>query len=118
MTLAHVSGEDRRLIFQNAASGVPPEDIRAAFRVSDEEIAAVVTFVAGKIREYRFRRAMPALACATRLDIAINRRPLLETLGKLGPNYLSGPILIRVGTSPVTTVGEAMTAAKKVKAYE
>lgn len=87
-------GEDRRLIFENVANGVPVEDVMAAFRRSHAEIDREVAFVAKKIKEYRFRRQEPPLQCETMHDIRWNRLPLLDTLRKFGPNYLSTELLL------------------------
>lgn len=102
-------GEERRLIFQNIANGVPAEKLKAAFLRSEEEIWREVEFVGRKIREYRFRRHMPPLACMGLRAIRLNRAALLETLRKLGPEYLSSELLIpRIGIHQIDTV-EAMT---------
>ncbi|MGD0144680.1 MAG: hypothetical protein ABSC92_16130 [Rhizomicrobium sp.] len=100
-------GEERRLIFENVANGVPIETIMAAFRRSRLEIQKEVEFVARKITEYRFRRltdgptkkgapatARPLVACGTYADIRFHRVNLLETLSKLGNLYLSSPLLL------------------------
>lgn len=87
-------GADRKLIFANVANGVPIEDIMATFHRSSDEIDREVAFVARKIKEYRFRQRIPPLACDTLKDIRFNRLALLDTLRKLGPNYLSSELLI------------------------
>ena len=85
-------GNERRLIFENAANGVPSEKIMAAFRRSEAEVEREIAFVGKKIREYRFKRHLPPLPCQTMTEIRWNRTALLETLGKLGPRYLSSSL--------------------------
>lgn len=85
-------GEERRLIFENVANGVPTEQIMAAFHRSEADVMREVAFVAKKLREYRFKRHLPPLACETVREIRINRLALLETVGKLGPRYLSSSL--------------------------
>lgn len=85
-------GEERRLIFENYANGVPVEQIMAAFRRSEAEVTREIEFVGKKLREYRFKRHLPPLACETLRDIRFNRRALLETVAKLGPRYLSSSL--------------------------
>lgn len=87
-------GEERRLIFQNIANGVPMEKIKAAFSRSEKEIWDEVEFVGRKIREYRFRRRMPPLEVQGIKAIRFNRLALLETLSKLGPEYLGSELMI------------------------
>ena len=100
-------GEQRRLIFENVANGVPIETIMATFRRSRLEVQQDVEFVAKKITEYRFRRlpdgptikgvpatARPLVPCSTYADIRLHRVNLLETLSKLGDRYLSSPLLL------------------------
>lgn len=93
--------QKRRLVFENVANGVPLDNIRAALLVSETEIHQIVAFVGKKITEYRFRRAgeaargaAPPIACATVLDARLNRKAALETLGKLGPLYLSSELIL------------------------
>lgn len=85
-------GEERRLIFENYANGVPIEQIMAAFRRSEDEVVREVEFVGKKLREYRFKRHLPPLACETLKDIRYNRRALLDNISKLGPRYLSSSL--------------------------
>ncbi len=85
-------GEERRLIFENTANGVPVEKIMAAFRRSEAEVAKEVEFVGRKIREYRFKRFLPPLACGTIKEIRWNRLALLDAVAKLGPRYLSSSL--------------------------
>jgi len=85
-------GEERRLIFENTANGVPIEKIMVAFRRSEAEVTRDVEFVGRKIREYRFKRRLPPLACDTIQAIRWNRPALLETVAKLGPRYLSSSL--------------------------
>lgn len=87
-------GEERRLIFQNIANGVPMESIMAAFRRSEKEIWDEVEYVGRKIREYRFRRHMPPLEVQGIRAIRLNRLALLETLEKLGPEYLASDLVL------------------------
>lgn len=94
-------GEERRLIFENYANGVDIENIMTAFKRSRMEVEKEIQFVGKKITEYRTRRCMegskfaaPPVQCVTLLDIRTNRYALLDTLAKLGDNYLSSPILI------------------------
>lgn len=85
-------GEERRLIFENVANGVPTEQIMVAFRRSEVDVMREVEFVARKIREYRFKRRLPPLACGTIKEIRWNRPALLDTVAKLGPRYLSSSL--------------------------
>ncbi len=87
-------GDRRKLIFVNVANGVEYEDIMVAFQMSRLEVNQDVQFVAKKIREYRFRRGLPPLFCDTVPDIRYNRLALLDTLGKLGPRYLSSDLIL------------------------
>lgn len=87
-------GEERRLIFQNVANGVPVEKIMATFRRSDKEVWDEVEYVGRKIREYRFRRHLPPLEHQGIRAIQLNRKALLETLSKLGASYLEGDFVI------------------------
>lgn len=87
-------GEERRLIFQNLANGVPMQSIMAVFRRSEAEVWKEVEFVGRKIREYRFRRRMPPVELQGIKAILFNRRQLLETLEKLGNDYLSSELII------------------------
>lgn len=87
-------GEERRLIFQNVATGVPIEKIMTAFSRSEKEVWDDVNFVGRKIREYRFRRHLPPLEIQGARAIRMNRIPLLETLGKLGPEYLISDFIL------------------------
>ena len=93
--------EKRRLVYENVANGVELETIRTAFKVSEMEIIQIVAFVGKKITEYRFRRAAeggkgaaPPIACSTLVDARLNRKAALETLGKLGPVYLSSELIL------------------------
>jgi hypothetical protein len=85
-------GEERRLIFENVANGVPIEQIMVAFRRSEADVMREVEFVARKLREYRFKRRLPPLACGTIKEIRWNRPALLDTVTKLGPRYLSSSL--------------------------
>lgn len=87
-------GEDRRLIFENVANGVPIQQIMSVYRRSEKEVMEEVRFVGKKIAEYRFRRHQPPLSCTTLNEIFINRLALLDTLRKLGDVYLSTSLLI------------------------
>lgn len=94
-------GEERKLIFRNFCNGVPIDELCAPFRRSRAELEREIFFVAKKIREYRFRRctdgskfAAPPVQSETLSDIRINRRAMMETLGRLGPSYLSSELLI------------------------
>lgn len=108
-------GEQRRLIFENAINGVPVEDLMVAFSRSELEVNREIAFVAKKIKEYRFRRAMPPLACETDTDRRWNRRPLLDTLSKLGNVYLSTSLLIpKLAVQNVENAGHAKEAARRV----
>lgn len=97
----HSVGERRKLIFENFANGVDIPEIMLAFYMSRAEVEAAILFVGRKIKEYRFRRcvdgsphAAPPLPCETLTDIRKNRRALLLTLAKLGPQYLSSELLL------------------------
>lgn len=87
-------GEDRRLIFENVANGVPIQQVMSVFRRSEKEVMDDVRFVGKKIAEYRFRRHQPPLSCTTLNEIFINRAPLLDTLRRLGDVFLSTSLLI------------------------
>jgi hypothetical protein len=87
-------GEERRLIFENVANGVPIEQIMVAFLRSEADVMREVEFVARKIREYRFKRHLPPLACGTIKEIRWNRPALLDTVTKLGPRYLSSSLAL------------------------
>lgn len=114
---ASPAGERRRLIFENVVTGVPIADIMAAFSLSALEVEQDVAFVSRKLKEYRFRRAMPPLACETPFDRSLNRRALLDTLRRLGNVYLSSPFLIpKVGIHSVDSVAQAKQAARQVGA--
>jgi hypothetical protein len=106
-------GADRRLIFENVANGVPMDQVRSAFRRSQDEIDRELAFVARKIREARFRTRMPPLACDAHKDIRWNRRALLDTLRQLSDAYLSSELLLpRIGVQTVNTPGELREAAQ------
>ena len=87
-------GEERRLIFQNIANGVPLEKVMVAFCRSEKEVWDEVEFVGRKIREYRFRRHLPPLEHQGIRAIGLNRKALLETLSKLGPEYLVSDLVL------------------------
>ena len=87
-------GEERRMIFQNIANGVPLEKVMATFYRSEKEVWDEVEFVGRKIREYRFRRHLPPLEHQGIRAIRLNRKALLETLARLGPEYLSSELLL------------------------
>lgn len=87
-------GEDRRLIFQNVANGVPIQQVMSVFQRSEKEVMDDVVFVGKKIAEYRFRRHMPPLGCHTLNELRIHRVALLETLRKLGDAFLGTSLLI------------------------
>jgi len=110
-------GEDRKLIFENLANGVPLPEICTTFRRSETEIWRETAFVAKKITEYRFRRYMPPLACGDLVDIRRNRKALLETLAHLGPNYLSSELLLpRIKAHEVENQDHLQEAVIKVGA--
>ena len=90
----HKRGEERRLIFQNIANGVPVEKVMAAFLRSEKEVWDEVEYVGRKIREYRFRRNLPPLEHQGAVAIRRNRVALLDTLSKLGREYLSGDFIL------------------------
>jgi hypothetical protein len=81
-------GDERRLIFENVANGVPIQQVMSVFRRSEKEVMDEVQFVARKICEYRFRGRLPPLSCSTLKDISWNRLALLETVARLGSNFL------------------------------
>lgn len=110
-------GEERRLIFQNVANGVPMEKIKAAFRRSEEEVWREVAFVGRKIREFRFRRRLPPIECMGEKAIRFNRKALLETLEKLGPGYLSSELLLpKIEIQKLDSPGIVREAAQRVRA--
>jgi hypothetical protein len=51
-------GEERKLIFENYANGVDIENLMVDFKHSRLEIEKEIAFVAKKIKEHRFRRAL------------------------------------------------------------
>lgn len=81
--------DTRRLIFQNLANGVRVEQVMAAFRMSEKEVRDHFAFVARKITEYRFQRAIPYLRCDSVAAAVENKRPFFATLQKCGPVYLT-----------------------------
>ena len=87
-------GEERRLIFTNIANGVLMEKVMAAFSRSEKEVWDEVEFVGRKIREYRFRRHLPPLEHQGIRAIRLNRKALLETLSKLGPEYMISDLIL------------------------
>lgn len=87
-------GEERRLIFENVANGVPIQQIMSVYRRSEDEVMREVQFVGKKVAEYRFRRHLPPLACANLNEIRWNRLALLDTVRKLGNAYLSTSLLL------------------------
>jgi|SRR5579871_1529099 len=115
-----VLGTERKLMFENVANGVAVETICKAFHRSALEVQREVFFVARKIKEYRFNRASNPMGkfvqtgvkngqrlgywdkpgtwapvpCDTYAEIRANRISLLETLGKLGPLYLSSELFL------------------------
>lgn len=110
-------GEERRLIFQNVANGVPMERIKAAFRRSEEEINRDVEFVGRKIREARFRTRMPPLDCMGPKAIRWNRRALLDTLRQLSNEYLASDLILpKIGIQTLDSPGVVREAARSVRA--
>lgn len=87
-------GEERRLIFENVANGVPIQQVMSAFKRSEAEVMREVAFVGKKIAEYRFRRHLPPLPCANLTEIRWNRLALLDTVRKLGDTFLSTSLLL------------------------
>lgn len=116
-------GEERMLIFRNFCNGVPVEELTGTFRHSALEIEKEILFVARKIREYRFRRlaeaskhGAPPLQCDTLHDIRINRLPLMETLAKLGPVYLSSDLLLpKIAIQKLDHPGMLLEASHRMK---
>lgn len=105
-------GLERRLIFENVANGVPIDQVRAAFRRSEAEIARELAFVGRKIREARFRTRMPPLACDGVHEIRLNRLALLDTLRQLTDAFLSSELLLpNIGVQRITTPAEFREAA-------
>jgi hypothetical protein len=110
-------GEERRLIFENVANGVPMEKIKAAFRRSEEEVWRDVEFVGRKIREARFRARMPPLECQGIKAIRWNRRALLDTLRQLSAEYLSSDLILpKIGVQQLDSVQVVREAARHVRA--
>lgn len=93
-TAAERLGEERRLVFENVANGVPVQQVMNVFRRSEKELMDDIRFVGRKIAEYRFRRHQPPLSCTTFNEIFTNRAALLDTLRHLGDVYLSTSLLI------------------------
>jgi hypothetical protein len=93
-TAAERLGEQRRLIFENVANGVPVQQVMNVFQCSEKELMDDIKFVGKKISEYRFRRNQPPLSCSTFNEIFTNRLALLDTLRRLGDVYLSTSLLI------------------------
>lgn len=107
-------GEERRLIFQNVANGVSIEKIKAAFHRSEKEVWDDVEFVGRKIREYRFRRHLPPLEHQGVRAITLNRKALLETLSKLGPEYMVSDLVIpNIKIQILDTPGTIKEAAQR-----
>lgn len=110
-------GEERRLIFENVANGVPMEKIKAAFRRSEEEVWREVEFVGRKIREARFRTRMPPLEVQGIKAILWNRKPLLETLRQLSNDYLSTDLIIsKIEIQPLDSRSIIVEAAQRIRA--
>lgn len=110
-------GEERRLIFQNIANGVPMERVMAAFRRSEAEVWREVEFVGRKIREARFRTRMPPLECQGIRAIRWNRKALLETLGQLSDAYLSSDLVLpNIGVQTIDDTKALREAARAVRA--
>lgn len=108
-------GADRRLIFENVANGVPMEGVRAAFQRSQTEVDRELTFVGRKIKEYRFRRHQPPVPCDTVQEMRWNRVVLLETLRKLGDEYMMSSLIIpNVGVQTLNDISTLREATRKV----
>ena len=111
----HKKGEERRLIFQNVANGVPVEKIMVAFLRSEKEVWDDVEFVGRKIREYRFRRHLPPLEHQGIRAIRLNRKALLETLSKLGAEYMiSDLVLSKITVQQLDSPGTIKEAAHRI----
>lgn len=110
-------GEQRRLIFENVANGVPMDKIKAAFRRSEEEVWREVEYVGKKIREARFRTRMPPLECQGIKAIRWNRKALLETLGQLKNEYLASELILpKVEVQTLDSADMLREAARSVRA--
>lgn len=109
--------EERRLIFANLANGVDKRQVMAAFHRSEAEVNREFDFVRRKLAEYRFRRLLPPLACDSAQDLRWNRRALLESLDKLGPEYLASELIIpRVTVHKVESLADAQEATRRAGA--
>lgn len=109
-------GAERKLIFENVANGVPMETVMATFLRSEAEVLAECKFVGKKIMEYRIRRGIPALPYETLADIRWHRKAMLQTLGNLGPIYLSSPLLFtKISVERVTSPGQLRDAARATR---
>lgn len=109
-------GIERRLIFTNIANGVPEPQVMVTFKKSQLEVHQAVNFVCRKIREYRFRRRQPPVACDTVNDIMLNKRVLLLTLSKLGPKYLASELILpRIGVEKLDNMGAVMEISRRVQ---
>lgn len=110
-------GQERRLIFENVANGVPIERIMAAFRRSEAEVWREVEFVGRKIREARFRTRMPPIDHQGMKAIRFNRLALLETLRQLSDDYLSSDLILpRIGVELLDSENAVREAALSVRA--
>ena len=110
-------GQQRRLIFENAANGVPIERIMAAFRRSEAEVWRDIEYVGKKIREARFRTRMPPLDCLGIQAIRWNRKGLLETLRQLTDAYLASDLILpKIGVEKLTDEKVVRAAARAVRA--
>lgn len=77
------TGERRGLVFTNLANGLPVARVMDALHLSEQEVLADFTFVAQKIRSYRFERLMRVLPVQTIEDVRANRVEAILTLGKM-----------------------------------
>jgi len=87
-------GQTRRLVFQNIANGVPPEQVREAMKLSDLEIDQALTFVRRKIAEHLVLRRQPPIDASDVKAMRFNRKPLLGVLARIGDLDLSSELLL------------------------
>lgn len=110
-------GQERRLIFENVANGVPIEQIMTAFRRSEAEVWREVEFVGKKIREARFKCQLPPIDHQGIAAIRRNRLPLLEALAQMRDQYLSSDLILpKIGVQALDSPGIIREAAQHVKA--
>jgi hypothetical protein len=87
-------GRTRRLVFQNLANGLAPEQVMAALRLSELEVDKARRTVSRKITEYLVLRRQPPIACDGLTAIRFNRQRLLAVLARIGDLDLSSDLIL------------------------